>query len=156
DRVGSDGIDGRDGRPDVPAPGSRDEQKAPHRAGRPGLPGGAAPNPRILGRPRSLQRRALGRPRSVSLRRGAVLSLRALGAVGFRAAAVGGRLDEVRRAGESVSWGWACAALACALASHAMVGLALSETLAVLGHALGGPTVLGIALVSTTANYLVS
>jgi uncharacterized protein (TIRG00374 family) len=37
-----------------------------------------------------------------------------------------------------------------------MVGLALSETLAVLGHDLGGPAVLGIALVSTTANYLVS
>ena len=66
------------------------------------------------------------------------------------------RFDAVLRAGESVSWLWVAVALVCALASHACVGLALSETLAVLGHDLGGPLVLGIALVSTTANYLLS
>ena len=92
----------------------------------------------------------------MSARRGVVLSLGAIAAVGILAALVGARLGEVERAGAAVSWLWAFAALICALASHAMVGLALSETLAVLGHDLGGPSVLGIALVSTTANYLVS
>ncbi len=88
--------------------------------------------------------------------RGVVLSLGALAALAILAVLVGARLSEIRRAGEEVSWAWAAAALGCALASHAMVGLALSETLAVLGHDLGGAPVLGIALVSTTANYLVS
>lgn len=92
----------------------------------------------------------------MSAKRGVVLSLGAVAALLILALLVGARLDEVRRAGEAVSWVWFWAALGCALASHAMVGLALSETLAVLGHDLGGPTVLGIALVSTTANYLVS
>lgn len=92
----------------------------------------------------------------MSIRRRIGLSLGALAALLILAALVGMRLDAVRRAGESVSWGWAWAALACAFASHGMVGLALSETLAVLGHDLGAPSVLGIALVSTTANYLVS
>ncbi|HXS99088.1 MAG TPA: hypothetical protein VN915_00265, partial [Elusimicrobiota bacterium] len=92
----------------------------------------------------------------MSRSRGAVLSLGALAALAILALVVGARLGEVRRAGEAVSWGWALAALGCALASHAMVGMALSETLAVLGHDLGGPSVLGIALVSTTANYLIS
>jgi len=92
----------------------------------------------------------------MSLRRGALMTLGVLAALVLLAILVGTRLEEVRRAGEAVSWGWFWAALACALASHAMAGLALSETLTVLGHSLGGPAVLGIALVSTTANYLVS
>lgn len=92
----------------------------------------------------------------MSAKRGVVLSLGAVAAVAILAAVVGSRLEEVRRAGEAVSWIWFWAALASALASHVMVGLALSETLAVLGHEVEGPSVLGIALVSTTANYLVS
>ncbi|MDE2490975.1 MAG: flippase-like domain-containing protein [Elusimicrobia bacterium] len=90
------------------------------------------------------------------LRKGVVWALGALAALLILAALVGSRLDEVRRASDAVSWPWVLAALGAALASHTMVGLALSETLAVLGHDLGGPSVLGIALVSTTANYLVS
>lgn len=81
---------------------------------------------------------------------GAVL---ALGILGWT---VGSRWAEVRAAAEGMSWGWASAALACALFSHAMGGFALSEVLALLGHPLGAPTVLGISLVSTTANYVVS
>jgi uncharacterized protein (TIRG00374 family) len=92
----------------------------------------------------------------VSARRGVVLAAGAIVAAALLAVLVGARLGDVRRAGEAVSWSWAAAALAFALASHAMVGLALSETLAALGHDLGGPLVLGIALVSTTANYMVS
>ena len=88
--------------------------------------------------------------------RGVAFSLGAVAALVILALLFGARLHEIRRAGEAVSWLWFWAALGCALASHAMVGLALSETLAVLGHDLGGPSVLGIALVSTTANYLVS
>ena len=85
-----------------------------------------------------------------------MLSLGAVAALLILALLVGSRLEQVRRAGETVSWIWFWAALGSALASHAMVGLALSETLAVLGHDVGAPSVLGIALVSTTANYLVS
>jgi uncharacterized protein (TIRG00374 family) len=85
-----------------------------------------------------------------------MLSLGAVAALAILAALVGARLDEVRKAGETISWGWVWGGLLCALASHAMVGMALSETLAVLGHSLGGPSVLGIALVSTTSNYLLS
>jgi uncharacterized protein (TIRG00374 family) len=92
----------------------------------------------------------------VNRRRALVWALGAAAALALLAALVGARLDEVRRVGEAVSWGWVAAALACALAGHAMVGMALSETLAVLGHALGAPIVLGIALVSTTANYMLS
>lgn len=89
-------------------------------------------------------------------RRGVLLSLGALVAMVIMCLLVGAKLEAVRRVGESISWGWFSAALACALASHAMVGLALSETLTVLGYPLGAPAVLGIALVSTTANYLIS
>ncbi|OGR49304.1 MAG: hypothetical protein A2X37_10245 [Elusimicrobia bacterium GWA2_66_18] len=92
----------------------------------------------------------------MSVRRGVFWGLGAAAALLLLGALVGSRLEEVLRAGEAVSWGWFWAALAGALASHAMVGLALSEVLTILGHPLGGPTVLGIALVSTTANYLVS
>ncbi|NNN06451.1 MAG: flippase-like domain-containing protein [Elusimicrobia bacterium] len=92
----------------------------------------------------------------MNAKRGLVWGLGALAALALLAAAVGSRLEQVRRAGEAVSWLWVGAALACACASHAMVGLALSETLAVLGHVLGAPVVLGIALVSTTANYVLS
>lgn len=92
----------------------------------------------------------------MKLGRGVLWSLGGIAALAILAVLVASRLDEVRRAGEAVSWSWAGVALACALASHAMVGFALSETLAVLGHDLGAPSVLGIALVSTTANYLVS
>ena len=67
-----------------------------------------------------------------------------------------GHLDEVRRVGEHVQWQWVWAAVACALGSYAMVGLALGELLLLLGYALSWAEVLGIALVSTTANYFVS
>ena len=88
--------------------------------------------------------------------RGVILSLGALAALAILGVLVGSKLEAVLRAGSAVSWGCFAAALACALASHAMVGMALSEILTVLGHPLGAPAVLGIALVSTTANYLVS
>ena len=93
---------------------------------------------------------------AVKVGRGVVLSLGAIVALTILGVLVGARLHEIRRAGEEVSWIWVWAAFGCAFASHAMVGLALSETLAVLGHDLGAPSVLGIALVSTTANYLLS
>lgn len=69
---------------------------------------------------------------------------------------VGSNYAEVRAAAAGLSWGWAGAALVCALTSHAMGGLALSAVLTLLGHPLGAPVVLGISLVSTTANYVVS
>lgn len=57
---------------------------------------------------------------------------------------------------EAIHWGWVWAALGCSLASYVMVGLALKEVLLILGYALTLPELLGIALVSTTANYFVS
>ena len=55
-----------------------------------------------------------------------------------------------------IRWAWVWAAIACALVSYLMVGLALGEVLSLLGYGLSLGEVLGIALVSTTANYLVS
>lgn len=77
-------------------------------------------------------------------------------ALGLLAWVVGSNFAQVRAAASQTSWGWAVAALAAALASHAMGGLALSAVLTLLGHPLGAPSVLGISLVSTTANYVVS
>ncbi|MDD5304628.1 MAG: flippase-like domain-containing protein [Elusimicrobia bacterium] len=77
-------------------------------------------------------------------------------ALGILAWVVGSNYAQVRAAAADLSWGWAGLALVCALASHAMGGLALSAVLSLLGHPLGAPTVLGISLVSTTANYVVS
>jgi len=84
------------------------------------------------------------------------IALGAAAALGLLAWVVGSHYAQVRDAAAGMSWGWAGAALVCALASHAMGGLALSAVLSLLGHPLGAPTVLGISLVSTTANYVVS
>jgi uncharacterized protein (TIRG00374 family) len=67
-----------------------------------------------------------------------------------------GHVEEVRRVGEHVRWVWVWAAVCFSLASYAMVGMALGELLRLLGFALSWAEVLGIALVSTTANYFVS
>ena len=84
------------------------------------------------------------------------IALGAAVALGLLAWVVGSNYAEVRAAAAGMSWGWAGAALVCALLSHAMGGLALSAVLTLLGHHLSAPTVLGISLVSTTANYVVS
>ncbi len=85
-----------------------------------------------------------------------VIVMGAAAALGLLAWIVGSHYAQVREAAIGLSWGWAAAALVCALASHAMGGLALSAVLALLGHPLGAPSVLGISLVSTTANYVLS
>lgn len=64
-------------------------------------------------------------------------------------------LNAIRRVGD-IQWGWAWLSLGCALGSYGMVGLALGEVLGLLGHALSFAEVLGVAFVSTTANYFVS
>jgi len=84
------------------------------------------------------------------------LVLGAAAALGILAWVVGSNYAEVKAAAAGLSWGWAGAALFFALASHAMGGLALSAVLTLLGHPLGAPAVLGISLVSTTANYVIS
>ena len=86
----------------------------------------------------------------------AFILLGVLAALGLLAWVVDAHIVEVRAAAAEMSWGWAAAALVCALASHALGGLALSAILALRGHPLGAPTVLGIALVSATANYVIS
>lgn len=65
-------------------------------------------------------------------------------------------LGPLVKVGERIEWAWVGAAAACSLGSYLMVGLALEELLALLGFALPFAEVLGIALVSTTANYFVS
>ena len=85
-----------------------------------------------------------------------VLALGAAAACALLGWSVLSRLDHVRAAAAGMSWSWALAGVACALASHAMGGLALAEVLGLLGHALSKPAVLGISLVSTTANYVLS
>lgn len=67
-----------------------------------------------------------------------------------------GRVRQVREIGEHVRWHWVWVASACAMGSYAMIGLALGELLTLLGYPLRSAEVFGIALVSTTANYLVS
>jgi uncharacterized protein (TIRG00374 family) len=58
--------------------------------------------------------------------------------------------------GHSIQGAWVWAALGCSAASYVMVGLALKEVLLILGFTLTLPELLGIGLVSTTANYFVS
>lgn len=65
-------------------------------------------------------------------------------------------LHAILRVGQDIEWGWIWVALACSLSSYVMIALALEEVLAILGYALSFPEMLGIALVSATANYFVS
>lgn len=65
-------------------------------------------------------------------------------------------LGELSAVGAQVHWRWVVAAVLCALGSYAMVGLALEEVLAIMGHRLSFAEVQGVALVSTTANYFFS
>ncbi|MBI5630830.1 MAG: flippase-like domain-containing protein [Elusimicrobia bacterium] len=55
-----------------------------------------------------------------------------------------------------ILWGWVAAGLFCALSSYAMVGLALGQILSLLGFSQPLAELLGVALVSTTANYFIS
>lgn len=93
--------------------------------------------------PRRRRRRAL-------MLLGVLLSLGLLAYLGM------GHVEQVRRVGDHVRWGWVWTAVACSLGSYGMVGMALGELLSLLGYALSWGEVLGIALVSTTANYFVS
>lgn len=101
---------------------------------------------------KSAQRVVLGRKRGKRL----ALFLGVLASLGIIAYMVLGHLAQVRDVGENVRWIWVWAAVACALGSYAMVGCALGELLTLLGYTLGWAELLGIALVSTTANYFVS
>ncbi len=76
-----------------------------------------------------------------------------LGILGYL---VMGHLDALARISSRIEWSYAWAAVASALASYLMVGLALREVLGLLGHALAFPVVLGIATVSNTVNYFIS
>lgn len=89
-------------------------------------------------------------------RRGLLIAAGLLLSLGLLAGLVLTHLDALERVGSSVRWPFVAAALACALGSYAMVGLALREVLGLLGYALPAPVVFGIAMVSTTANYVIS
>ena len=79
-----------------------------------------------------------------------------LASLGLLAYLIGGHLAALLRIGAQLEWSCVAAAALCALISYFMVGLALREVLALLGHSLPFPGVLGLALVSTSVNYFVS
>lgn len=69
---------------------------------------------------------------------------------------VSGDLAQLLREGAALDRSWVLAALICASGSYFAIALALEEMLGLLGYALSFAEVLGIGLVSTTANYFVS
>ena len=90
------------------------------------------------------------------LRRPLVILAGIVASLGILAFLIFNRLTALMRVGELIEWRWVWAAVGCSLGSYVMVGLALEEILALLGFSLSLPEVLGIALVSSTANYFVS
>lgn len=89
-------------------------------------------------------------------RRRLLLAVGALASLGILAYLILNHMAALLSAGGRIQWGWVLAAVSCALASYVMIGMSLSEVLGLLGFHLSFPEVLGIALVSTTANYFVS
>ncbi len=81
---------------------------------------------------------------------GIIVSAVIMGALIFK------NLHALLRVGSDIDWRWVWVALGCSVSSYVMVGLALEEVLAILGYVLSFPEMLGIALVSATANYFVS
>ena len=75
-----------------------------------------------------------------------------LASLGLLAYLIGGRVTALTRIAGQLEWPYVAVAVLCAMASYFMVGLALREVLALLGHSLSFPVVLGIALTSTTVN----
>ena len=65
-------------------------------------------------------------------------------------------LSELAEVAERIQWRFVWTALVCSTLSYVMIGLALWEVLKLLGYGLSFPAILGIAFVSTTANYFVS
>lgn len=90
------------------------------------------------------------------LRPGLVLSVGIAASGAILAWLILNHLAALMRVGGQIDWRFVGGSVACALASYLMVGLALREVLALLGHRLSLPAVLGIALVSATTNYFVS
>jgi len=85
-----------------------------------------------------------------------IITIGILASVALMVYLVGHRLPSLMRIVGNLEWKWVVAALVCSLLSYFMVGLALRQVLALLGHSLPFPVVLGIALVSTSVNYFVS
>ncbi len=67
-----------------------------------------------------------------------------------------GHVRPLLRVAGDLDWRFVSLAIASAVISYAMIGLALGEVLGLLGYRLPFPEVQGIAFVSTTANYFVS
>jgi glycosyltransferase 2 family protein len=76
--------------------------------------------------------------------------------IGILAYLVGHSLGPVAEVSGHIIWPWFMAAVACTIGSYLMIGLALGAVLSVLGFGLSFAEIMGIALVSTTANYFVS
>lgn len=85
-----------------------------------------------------------------------LLAVGILASAGILGSLILHHLGALLSVGARIDWRFAAAAVGCALGSYLMIGLALSEVLKLLGYRLSFPEVMGIALVSTTANYFVS
>jgi len=75
---------------------------------------------------------------------------------GILAALIFKNIHALLKVGQDIDWRWVWVAMGCSISSYVMIGLALEEVLAILGYVLSFPEMLGIALVSATANYFVS
>ncbi|MBI4375026.1 MAG: flippase-like domain-containing protein [Elusimicrobia bacterium] len=67
-----------------------------------------------------------------------------------------GHIGALQQVSARIDWFWVPAAAACAVLGYLSTGLALAELLKLLGYRLPWVELMGIGLVSTTANYLVS
>lgn len=76
--------------------------------------------------------------------------------VGILAGLMMSHLGDLLEVAGRIHWGFVAAALTCSVLSYVMIGFALWEVLKLLGYGLSFSVVLGIAFVSTTANYFVS
>jgi glycosyltransferase 2 family protein len=81
---------------------------------------------------------------------GVAVSIAILGGLIWR------HVGELMAAAARIDWFYIWIALGMSLLSYAMIGMALWEILALLGFRLSFGAVMGIAFVSTTANYFVS
>lgn len=85
-----------------------------------------------------------------------VVILGALGSTAIFGWLLYGHMSPLLRVAGQIDVGYALAAVACGFASYVMIGMALREVLKLLGHRLAIGAVLGIAFVSTSANYFIS
>lgn len=84
------------------------------------------------------------------------IALGILASFGILAALMLGHVSDIMEVAHRIQWREVLFALLCSAASYLMIGFSLWEILSLLGHQISFLGVIGIAFVSTTANYFVS